>query len=156
MPRPLKRREYTSSKHTLMTQNPRNLVETPSVPHASQQLTRNSHAILEDATRPLHSYSSQLLFTNTRSVTTNTPIFFFFFYIVFIRVRESLYRLSLMIGRGLAQSSSYWLLVISCHLVERGGGHGRFEGKGEYPSTSQADCWSSRRPTNVEASRCVL
>jgi hypothetical protein len=35
-----------------------------------------------------------------------------------------------MIGRGLAQDSSYWLLVISCHLVERGGGEERFEGKG--------------------------
>lgn len=35
-----------------------------------------------------------------------------------------------MIGRGLAHDSSYWLLVISCHLVERGGGEESFEGKG--------------------------
>jgi hypothetical protein len=42
-----------------------------------------------------------------------------------------------MIGRGLAQDSSYWLLVISCHLVERGGGREDLRGRENIPARAR-------------------
>ena len=77
----------------------------------------NYHTIATRQYKTSHDYYQQAVrnsgvFTNTMFVATTTRKFFFSFGTLSLYACVIMYRLALMSGRGMAQNSRYWLLVI--------------------------------------------